>query len=103
MTRKEAVQKFAECGITNPLASVKALEAIGLIKFDENTKSNKVDTIFKLYEGDDGHSSWGRQMMADSSMCLNDVVNKYGTIRLEAWPEGLVLWVGGEIRWRSWK
>lgn len=25
-----------------------------------------------------------------------------GTIRLEMWPEGLVLWVGGEIRWRSW-
>jgi hypothetical protein len=24
-----------------------------------------------------------------------------GTIRLERWPEGLVLWVGGEIRWRS--
>jgi hypothetical protein len=25
----------------------------------------------------------------------------YGTIRVEEWPEGLVIWVGGEIRWRS--
>lgn len=25
-----------------------------------------------------------------------------GVIRLERWPEGLVLWVGGEIRWKAW-
>lgn len=28
---------------------------------------------------------------------------KYGTIRIEEWNEGLVLWVGGEIRYKSWK
>lgn len=27
----------------------------------------------------------------------------YGTIKLEQWPEGIVLWFGGEIVWRSWK
>lgn len=27
----------------------------------------------------------------------------FGTVRLEEWPEGLVLWVGGQIRWRSWR
>lgn len=27
----------------------------------------------------------------------------FGVIRLESWPEGLVLWVGGEIVWRSWQ
>jgi len=25
-----------------------------------------------------------------------------GVVRLEEWPEGLVLWVGGEIVWKSW-
>lgn len=26
---------------------------------------------------------------------------QYGVVRLEKWPDGLVLWVGGEARWRS--
>jgi hypothetical protein len=25
----------------------------------------------------------------------------YGVIKIEEWPEGLVIWVGGEIRWSS--
>jgi hypothetical protein len=43
--------------------------------------------------------------MADSevrtlcaALTLND---KWGVVRLEEWPEGLVLWVGGKIRWQS--
>lgn len=28
--------------------------------------------------------------------------NTIGTIRIEAWPEGLVFSVGGRIQWRSW-
>lgn len=28
--------------------------------------------------------------------------SKHGTIRIEEWPDGLVLWIGGQIRWRSW-
>lgn len=38
--------------------------------------------------------------------CLmsNDNYNdRFGTIRVEMWPEGLVLWVGGEIRWKSFE
>lgn len=27
----------------------------------------------------------------------------YGVIRIEEWPEGLVIWVGGVIVYRSWK
>jgi hypothetical protein len=27
---------------------------------------------------------------------------QFGTIRLATWQEGLVLWVGGEIAWKSW-
>lgn len=26
-----------------------------------------------------------------------------GTIKLELWPEGYVLWFDGEIVWRQWK
>jgi hypothetical protein len=26
----------------------------------------------------------------------------FGVIRVEQWYEGLILWVGGEIRWKSW-
>lgn len=29
--------------------------------------------------------------------------DQYGTVRIEEWPEGLVIWVGGEIVYRSWK
>ena len=28
--------------------------------------------------------------------------NRIGKIRLEWWPEGFVLWAGGEIVWRGW-
>lgn len=32
-----------------------------------------------------------------------ELQNEFGTVKIEVWPEGLVLWVGGEIRWRSWR
>lgn len=28
---------------------------------------------------------------------------QWGTIKVQTWPEGLVVWVGGEIVYRSWK
>jgi hypothetical protein len=28
---------------------------------------------------------------------------KFGLVKLEQWPEGLVLWVGGQIRWASFR
>jgi hypothetical protein len=39
-----------------------------------------------------------RVITQDTSMA-----DEYGTIRVEEWPEGLVLWVDGQIRWRSWQ
>jgi len=27
---------------------------------------------------------------------------RFGVVRVARWPEGLVLWVGGEIVWKSW-
>ena len=32
-----------------------------------------------------------------------DYADQFGHINIEIWPEGLVVWVGGEIRWKSWK
>ena len=26
-----------------------------------------------------------------------------GVVRLSRWPEGMVLWVGGQIAWKSWE
>lgn len=54
-----------------------ALELLGLIKFDD---SNKVDVLFQ-----------------------KENVARFGAVRIELWPEGLMLWVGGEIAWKSWK
>lgn len=41
---------------------------------------------------------------------MNEVKNLYksvkedgGTIKLEQWPEGHVLWFNGEIVWREWQ
>lgn len=28
---------------------------------------------------------------------------KFGTIKLEKWPEGLVLWISGIAVWKSWE
>ena len=29
-------------------------------------------------------------------------IQKHGLARVELWPEGLVFWAGGQIRWKSW-
>jgi hypothetical protein len=29
--------------------------------------------------------------------------DEFGLIRLEEWKEGLVLWVCGQIKWKSWE
>jgi hypothetical protein len=31
-----------------------------------------------------------------------EFADEHGTLRLEHWPEGIVLWAGGEIAWKSW-
>lgn len=39
-----------------------------------------------------------------TTLCRTDQLkSEFGIIRLEEWPEGLILWVGGEVRWRSWR
>jgi hypothetical protein len=32
-----------------------------------------------------------------------DYRRNFGVVKLEEWPEGLVLWVGGQIRWESFR
>lgn len=65
------------------------------IKFDEPAKVNPLFEITKR-----GRAALGHSM--DKSE-LDEFNSKYGIIRLEEWPEGLVLWVGGEIKFKSWE
>lgn len=32
-----------------------------------------------------------------------DRTPEFGVVQVEHWPEGICLWVGGKIRWRSWR
>lgn len=70
MTREEAVRK-------TDIHFVNALEALGLLKFDENTKPYKLC----------GHSN----------------PHKNVNVNVEQWPEGLVLWNNGVIVWKEWE
>jgi len=75
MTRKEAIAKCH--GIAHPEALVQALEALGLIEFEHESEVVELYVGFNPYKGE-------------------------GVVRLERWPEGIVLWVSGQIKWRSW-
>lgn len=84
MTREEALAKlplerwYGEDGKRGYLLD--SLEKLGLLKFDEPKKEVKHCISFQTVQ-------FG-----------NDI----GIVKLEMWPEGLVLWVGGEIKWKSW-
>lgn len=77
MTREEAFKKCDKLGYSSVVIPI--LEALGLLKFEPKKDVNLVITTGP------GH------------------YKDFGMIRIEEWPEGLVLWVGGEIVWRSWK
>lgn len=77
MTRQEAIFKYKTAtGKSNSEVRVDllGLEALGLIKFDEP----KTHTLYEA----------------------QTIVG--GIVRLEKWPEGMVLWYNGEIVWKSW-
>lgn len=91
MTREEAIKKFSDRLNKNDVGLyLDGLEKLGLLKFE---KEARVVFEINLTSGDvtDNAYKYGKEL-----------VNQYGTIRLELWSEGLILWVGGEIRWRSW-
>lgn len=84
MTREEAISLVNKnvFGIVNTGQAAKwvdTFEALGLIKFDEPKRLPSMELNRDNFFGD------------------------YGLIRLERWPEGLVIWVGGEIVYKSWK
>lgn len=91
MTREEAIKIMKATGASGAEGWIAAFEALGLIKFEEE---KKINDIFHTY---DGNFNWCNPVI------LQRVSDQHGAIRLEEWPEGLVLWVGGEIRWWSWK
>ncbi len=63
-----------------------------------NLGDRQFSEVVKILEvNNDGNLDWcGKEVGIE-------IGNKYGTCRLEEWPEGLVLWVGGEIVYKSWK
>jgi hypothetical protein len=94
MTREEAV-KIASKAYGAPMSTsgsiIDVLAALGLLKFDEPKK----EQIRKIFELDN-------ERIDLPNGYVKGVADRYGIIRLEQWPEGLVLWVGGEIKWKSW-
>jgi len=96
MTREEALAKlplerwYGEDGKRGYLLD--SLEKLGLLKFDE-PKEGVVAVIVEV-ENYNISNNW--------NFYATELVKKYERVRLELWPEGLVLWVGGEIVWRSW-
>jgi hypothetical protein len=61
MNKKEAVKKLVEVGITNPLSMVKGLEALGLIKFEDEKEddTNYVELAKRLVDSSIFNSEWG--------------------------------------------
>lgn len=91
MTREEAIEKHASATNVPEMEYfsdtkdksamfIKGLEALGIIKFDEVKREADPEAYDLMrYERQD-----------------------IGVIRIAKWPEGLVLWVNGEIKWKSW-
>ncbi len=92
MTREEAKAKLNEIskkhGFDRTISAEATLdiyELFGFIKFDEQKSTN------------DGILDWCGSELA------KEIGKKWGTVRISQWPEGLVLWVGGKIVWKSWE
>lgn len=48
-------------------------------------------------------ADWAEECPPDNpAVHFNRSWPAHGLVRIEEWPEGLVLWVGGEIKWKSW-
>lgn len=78
MTREEAIEKVSAI-VGRPLGRgnvVDALEALGLIKFDEPKALRK--------------------------LCSAEQQDTFN-FRIEEWPEGYVLWSDGIVVWKSWE
>lgn len=91
MTREEAIKIMDSTSSFSGAAWITRLEALGLLKFEEK--------INKLFEITESNVLWPAADLYQKG--LKEFNTKYGTIRLEEWPEGLVLWVGGQIVWKS--
>jgi len=124
MTREDAEKKIAGYwGSLDAPSFVKSIEALGLIKFDEPKKPSYEKGKYIFFpspdEGKDNVSVLQSDAVEtmkkygfrfDTSSLKSIKINEdgffgvqYGIISIEQWPEGLVIWVGGEIVYRSWK
>lgn len=93
MTREQALEK---CKNLNNWPDI--LEALGVIEFE---KKSEVRNIFELKESELGTVI--TSYIYDSNIAGREILNIFGAVRVELWPEGLVLWVGGQIVWKSWE
>lgn len=91
MTREEAIKILDAAKWADSKRFIITLEKLGLLRFDEENGGVKV-----IFESNEFRFDLPNGFVSE----LN---GKYGVIRLEEWPEGLVLWVGGEIKWKSWE
>lgn len=95
MTREEAIRKLGTLLADNNVPYlITQLEALGLLKFSEEKKQAPYPIIELSHNGDIINRLYDKG---------KHLLNKYGVIRLEEWPEGLVLWVDGLIVWKSWE
>lgn len=82
MTRAEAIACFKkhmpDAGRAEPV--IDFYVAAGMLEIKEEEKPKEVVVLFET---------------------IRDINN--GVIRLETWPEGLVLWVNGKIKYTSWE
>lgn len=126
MTREKAlkeIQGHLGCPYDHAHSMLKMFEALGLIKFDEvDTLHSSDKGKYIFFPNPDKHKDNVGVLQSDAvetmkkygfkvdisklpSIELNrdNFFGDYGLIRLERWPEGLVIWVGGEIVYKSWK
>jgi hypothetical protein len=118
MTRKEAISKCH--GIAYPEVFVQALEALGVIKTkEEEAKSRTYEQGFrdgmKLKNGVESTFAFMGYTMEKLIKIIKEYEERQptklfehesvdgGAIRLETWPEGLVLWVNGKIKYKYWE
>src|ERR1035437_6166393 len=79
MTKEEALKRLMALNYDTKEGAeydLKVLEALGLIKFKEEKEVRHLCSY---------------------------VYADLGAIKVEQWQEAIVLWVGGEIKWKSWE
>lgn len=96
MTREEAIAKFHN--IMYPDTAYIAYDDIKSSKWDDDRKwSTKAISVYEAL----GLLKFEKKE-EPYKLCSYEGGNDKLNVRIEKWPEGLVLWVDGKIVWKSW-